>query len=180
MSQLLDDTVQQKIQGQKSYQKISEHGKIVISKKGWVIRYVIISLAGFAVAINIQIAFDLEEPILLYVNLLPLQAMMYIFIGWFFYRNPATGEPGNELVSIIIPVYNQESMIGLVIEAIYQSTYRNFEVLAVNDGSKDKTGKILDILVKKYPNLKVIHKKMMENEKQLLQHFMNQQENSSY
>lgn len=159
MSQLLTDTIQQKIQKQQSFQKISEHGKIIVSKKGWLIRFVILSLAGLAIAINVQIALDLEEPLLLYVNLLPLQAMMYIFIGWFFYKNPATGEPGDDLVSIIIPVYNQESMIELVIEAIYQSTYQNFEVLAVNDGSKDKTGKILDILVKKYPNLKVIHKK---------------------
>src|SRR3990172_812128 len=159
MSQLLINNVQQKIQSQKSYQKISKHGRIILSKKGWFIRFVILSLAVLAIIINIQIALELEEPLLLYVNLLPIQAMMYLLIGWLLYKNPATGEAGNDLVSIIIPVYNQESMIELVIEAIYQSTYKNFEVLTVNDGSKDKTGKILDALVKKYPNFKVIHKK---------------------
>ncbi len=52
-------------------------------------------------------------------------------------------------------------MIEIVIAAIFRSTYRNIEVVAVNDGSTDGTKEILDRLAEKNPSLKVIHK---ENE----------------
>ena len=73
--------------------------------------------------------------------------------------NPAKGkELGNDLVSVIIPIYNEKEMIQVVIDAIYRSTYRNIEVIAVNDGSNDGTKEILDNIKKKYPALQVIHK----------------------
>ena len=43
----------------------------------------------------------------------------------------------DELVSIIVPNYNYERTIGLCLDAIYQQTYPNFEVLVVDDGSTD-------------------------------------------
>jgi hyaluronan synthase len=49
-------------------------------------------------------------------------------------------------------------LIEIVIDAIYKSTYKNIEVIAVNDGSKDGTKEILDQITKKYPGLKIIHK----------------------
>lgn len=159
MSKQSFQTVQQKVENQKSFQKISKSGIIYVSIKGWIARFIILALASLAVAINIQIGLELNEPVLLYANILPIQAMLYLLIGWIFYRNPATGKPGTALVSVIIPVYNQESMIELVIDAIYQSTYRNLEIIAVNDGSKDSSGKILDKLSKKHTTLKVIHRK---------------------
>lgn len=152
-------SVQKRIQTQKSHQTVSPRGIIQISKKGWVCRLIILGFACLAVSYSIKLGIDLEEPALLYVSLLPIHGILYLIIGWFFYRNPATGKAGNELVSIIIPVYNQESMIEHVIDAIYQSTYQNFEIIAVNDGSKDKSGDILTKLTKKYPKLKVIHRK---------------------
>jgi hyaluronan synthase len=111
------------------------------------------------VSYNIQLGIDLGEPLLIYANLLPIHGILYLFIGWFFYRNPAKGPIGNELVSIIIPVYNQKAMIEIVIDAIYKSTYRNIEVIAINDGSTDGSKELLDKLAKKYSTLKVIHKK---------------------
>jgi len=50
-------------------------------------------------------------------------------------------------------------MISIVVDAIANSTYRNIEIIAVNDGSTDGTKEVLDDLVKKYPILKVFHKK---------------------
>jgi glycosyltransferase involved in cell wall biosynthesis len=61
------------------------------------------------------------------------------------------------LVSVIIPIYNYETTIKRVIEAIFASSYKNIEVIAVNDGSSDGTKDILDDLSKRFPNLKVLH-----------------------
>lgn len=63
-----------------------------------------------------------------------------------------------ELVSIIIPLYNKEKYIEQTIENIKKQTYSNWELIIVDDKSTDKS---LDI-VKKYKNEKII---IMENKK---------------
>ena len=64
-------------------------------------------------------------------------------------------------LSIIVPAYNVEKFLKRCIDSIYnQKNYlREFEVIIVNDGSNDSTGKIADELVntKEYFNLQVIH-----------------------
>ena len=46
------------------------------------------------------------------------------------------------LISVIIPVYNTESYIGICLESLVKQTYTNFEVLMIDDGSTDNSGKI--------------------------------------
>lgn len=46
------------------------------------------------------------------------------------------------LISVIIPVYNTESYIGVCLESLVKQTYTNFEVLMIDDGSTDGSGKI--------------------------------------
>ena len=123
------------------------------------IRLSLISISSLVVAYNIELAISLNSPILIFANILPIHALIYLSTGWFFFKNHANGKPGNELVSVIIPIFNQKMMIETVIEAIYQSVYKNLEVIAVNDGSNDGTKTILDHLSKKYSSLIVIHKK---------------------
>ena len=43
------------------------------------------------------------------------------------------------LISIIVPVYNCEEYIEKCIDSILHQTYQNFEVIVINDGSKDNT-----------------------------------------
>lgn len=46
------------------------------------------------------------------------------------------------LISVIIPVYNTESYIGVCLESLVKQTYTNFEVLMIDDGSTDGSGRI--------------------------------------
>ncbi len=52
-------------------------------------------------------------------------------------------------VSIIIPVYNAENLINICILSVVKQTYQNLEILLINDGSTDSTGKICREWVKK-------------------------------
>lgn len=61
------------------------------------------------------------------------------------------------LVSIIIPCYNEEDNVAEVIDHLSMMNYPHYEIVAINDGSKDKTGILLDQLCIKHPLLRVIH-----------------------
>lgn len=63
--------------------------------------------------------------------------------------------------SIIIPCYNIEKYISKTLESVFNQTYQSFEIILIDDGSKDNTGKILDDYSKKDKRIKVVHK---ENE----------------
>lgn len=60
--------------------------------------------------------------------------------------------------SIIIPCYNIEKYISKTLESVLKQTFQNFEIVLIDDGSKDNTGKILDDYSKKDKRIKVIHK----------------------
>ncbi len=65
------------------------------------------------------------------------------------------------LISIIVPVYNAEKYLAECLDSIRAQTYKNIEVVMVNDGSTDSSGEICDQYAARYDNFRVIHK---ENE----------------
>jgi len=60
-------------------------------------------------------------------------------------------------VAIVVPCHNEESNIRDTITYAFRQQYPDFEVIAVNDGSTDRTQEILNELQVEYPNLRVIH-----------------------
>ena len=60
-------------------------------------------------------------------------------------------------VSIVMPVYNTEKYISQTISSLLRQTYDNFELICVNDGSKDGTFEILNKYAKKDKRIKVIN-----------------------
>lgn len=62
-------------------------------------------------------------------------------------------------VSIIVPIYNVEKYLPKCIDSILNQTFKDFELLLVDDGSTDTCGKICDEYEKKDNRIKVIHKK---------------------
>lgn len=64
-----------------------------------------------------------------------------------------------KMISVIIPVFNIEQYLEKCIESIVNQTYRNLQIILVDDGSTDKSGDICDIYAQKDSRIKVIHKK---------------------
>lgn len=62
-------------------------------------------------------------------------------------------------ISIIVPIYNVEKYIGKCINSIINQTYKNLEVILVDDGSPDNCGRICDEFAKQDSRIRVIHKK---------------------
>lgn len=62
------------------------------------------------------------------------------------------------LITVIMPVYNAEEYVGSAIDSVLAQTYPNIEVIAVDDGSADRSGTVLDDYAARYPQVKVIHK----------------------
>ena len=65
-------------------------------------------------------------------------------------------EEKQPLVSVIIPVYNASKTIGATLDSVLNQTYKNLEILAVNDCSTDDSLKILEEYAKKDKRLKVL------------------------
>lgn len=63
-----------------------------------------------------------------------------------------------DLISIIIPVYNVELYVNKCIKSLVKQTYRNLEIILVNDGSTDKSGDICNDWVEYDSRIKVFHK----------------------
>lgn len=65
----------------------------------------------------------------------------------------------NDLITIVIPVYNVKKYIERCIKSVINQTYKNIEIILVDDGSTDESGDICDEYAKKDNRIKVIHKK---------------------
>lgn len=63
-----------------------------------------------------------------------------------------------ELVTIIVPVYNVEKYIYECVDSLIKQTYKNIEIILIDDGSKDKSGTICDNYAASDARIKVIHK----------------------
>lgn len=61
-------------------------------------------------------------------------------------------------ISVIVPVYNVESMLERCIDSILDQSYRDFELLLIDDGSSDKSGDICDFYEKKDMRIRTFHK----------------------
>ena len=62
------------------------------------------------------------------------------------------------MISVIIPVYNTEKYLPRCIESVLAQTYRNLDIIIVDDGSPDNSGKICDEYAEKDSRVRVFHK----------------------
>lgn len=64
----------------------------------------------------------------------------------------------NLLITIIVPVYNSEKTLDKCINSILEQTFHEWELLLINDGSTDRSGKLCDEYASKDQRIKVFHK----------------------
>lgn len=62
------------------------------------------------------------------------------------------------LISIIIPVYNTEKYLPCCIDSVLSQTFKEFELLLIDDGSTDKSGEICDEYAQRDKRIRIIHK----------------------
>lgn len=62
------------------------------------------------------------------------------------------------MVSVIIPVYKTEKYLEATVNSVLNQTYKNIEIILVNDGSPDNCPQLCDMLAEKYDCIKVVHK----------------------
>ena len=65
----------------------------------------------------------------------------------------------NPAISIIIPVYNVEKYLTDCLDSVINQTFKNYEIICINDGSTDNSGEILKKYQNQYPQIKIIEQK---------------------
>ncbi|MDD6237531.1 MAG: glycosyltransferase family 2 protein, partial [Clostridiales bacterium] len=60
-------------------------------------------------------------------------------------------------ISVIMPVYNSEQFLRMAVDSVLNQTFEDFELIMVDDGSKDQSGAICDEYAQKDARVKVIH-----------------------
>lgn len=72
--------------------------------------------------------------------------------------NKKVNEPEENIISVIVSIYNVQDYVEKSVQSVCSQTYENLEIILVDDGSTDNSGKICDKLAGKDERIKVIHK----------------------
>ena len=65
----------------------------------------------------------------------------------------------NDLISIVVPVYNSEQFLSACLNSLLSQTYCFFEIIVVDDGSTDSSGRVCDSYAEKDKRVKVFHQR---------------------
>jgi len=103
------------------------------------------------------------QAVFLYVFFYPLFMAFFWMIGslLFFFRHESGSKQPPKLaeypfVSILVPCHNEEENIHATIQRMARNRYPNFEIIAINDGSSDQTGAVLDDLARQHAFLRIV------------------------
>jgi hyaluronan synthase len=146
--------------------KPQEYRKLELDKKRWLVRYMLLVAVAVVLAFKVYIilyATQVNVLVGIYSFLTTFVLFSYLFFAYLKYKDPYDLAQGIDvrnygpLVSVVVPVKNEEGIIEKCILSIIESSYENKEIIVVEDASTDKTPQILDEMQKKYRNLHVMH-----------------------
>ena len=136
-----------------------------LDKKRWLVRYTILAVVGIILAVKFyMMLYVLDIAVGAYSFVTTFVIFSILLISYTRYKDPyveAQRQYGlnkdKPLVTIIIPVKNEEGNIRRALQSCIDSTYSPKQIIIVNDGSTDETPQILDQMHKEYPYLQIIH-----------------------
>jgi len=100
--------------------------------------------------LGITICFTSIAAIISIYNLLTRPVLEYV---------PHTNNLGKPILSVLIPARNEQNSIGRTLQTITQQTYRNIEIIVLDDHSDDRTGQIVNSIANTEPRLRLIQGK---------------------
>src|SRR5688572_15723994 len=136
-----------------------------LTKKRWLVRYVILAAVFSILAIKFyMMLYVLDIFVGAYSFVTTFVLFNILLITYTRYKDPYINADNlihrydsKPLITIVVPVKNEEENIRRCIQCCIDSTYSSKQIIVVNDGSTDQTPRILDQMHKKYPNLHIIH-----------------------
>jgi hyaluronan synthase len=140
---------------------VPQHTKLKeLDKKRWLVRVLLLAAVFVVLVVKVYLTiYVIDRAIGLYAILVSFVLFNILFISYFCYRDPYVKVhdniiPQNQLplVSIVIPVKNEEDIIKDCVLSCLNQTYDKKEIIVIDDGSTDRTGKILDELKQEYKN----------------------------
>ena len=148
-----------------------------MDKKRWMVRYLILAGIGSVLAIKIYLLlFVVDFTVGIYSFFTSLLLFYYFFFSFTRFKDPyldakdiVLSEDNKPLVSMIVPVKNEEGNIRDCVQSCINSTYSKKEIIVVNDGSTDRTHVILDEMRREEPTLKIIHLSKSVGKKQAVE-----------
>ena len=84
------------------------------------------------------------------------------FFGKFAFLKTSTKTPNNFGVSVIICAKNEAENLQKFLPSVVSQDYPNFEIVLINDASKDKTLKVMESFASKHSNIKLVNVKNVE------------------
>ena len=134
------------------------------------------TLLGALIFVRSQTIPDIHaHPFLFIYSMLVFSFLIGRIIASFFYRHSLKtllNVPGvhayQPMITFVVPCKNEEAVIAHTLETCLASEYPKdkLEVIAINDGSTDNTGAIMDKLARKYKELTVIHFKINKGKRE--------------
>jgi hyaluronan synthase len=141
--------------------------KSELDNKRWFVRALLLSAVLTILITKVYLTFYvIDMGVGIYSVLTSFVLFNILFISYFKYKDPylkvfdkKIPDKAKPLVSIVVPVKNEEVDITDCVQSCIDQTYENKEIIVIDDGSTDKTGQILDKIQEqnKSANLRIVH-----------------------
>ncbi|HKG71639.1 MAG TPA: glycosyltransferase [Nitrososphaeraceae archaeon] len=147
-----------------SLEQKSKH-KSELTKSRWLVRYAILTALFCILAVKFyMMLYVLDIVVGAYSFVTTFVLFNILLITYTKYKDPYIKADNlihlynsKPLVTIVVPVKNEEENIRRCVQSCINSTYSSKQIIVVNDGSTDQTARILDNLHKEHPDLHIIH-----------------------
>jgi hyaluronan synthase len=152
-----------------------------MNRRGWFVRFLILGALGTIIIIKAYLLLYVLFFVGLYSFLTTFLLFSIFVLSYFKYRDPFSNAKDLVLSSIPVPLVtivvaakNEEENIRNCVQSCINSTYKNKEIIIVNDGSTDRTTEILEQMqIQNRSKIRVIHLPRSVGKKQAIEHATN-------